>query len=131
MELTVDRDGLALDPTVLESGGPAFDEQALRAVASLRFEPATKDGVPILARIPFHFEFVPQVATVADPVPAQPLEPAELAPTPETEDEPLVAEGLTLEVRGARPPVETTVHRVEAEEIRVIPGTNGDALRVV
>jgi hypothetical protein len=114
---------------VIESGGDAFDSAALRAVASLRFDPATKDGVAILARIPFRFEFAPPPAVEPEPQPV----PAPVAAPPDdpAHDEPLLADGLTLEVRGERPPVETTVHRMEPEQIRTIPGTNGDALRAV
>lgn len=131
VELTVTQDGLAADPTVIESGGGEFDEAALRAVPSLRFEPATKDGAAILARIPFRFEFAPPVAAEPEPPPVPAPVPVAAPPDEPAQDEPLLADGLTLEVRGERPPVDTTVHRVESEQIRVIPGTNGDALRAV
>ncbi|MFT3923729.1 MAG: TonB family protein [Myxococcales bacterium] len=132
IELTVDQAGLPQDPAVIESAGPAFDEAALGAVSGLRFEPATKDGVAILARIPFRFEFAPPLPPAPEmELPPAAVGPVEESPEPPAAEEPLLADGLTLEVRGEKPPRETTVHQLKSEEIRVIPGTNGDPLRAV
>jgi TonB family protein len=130
LELTVDQSGYAKDAAVIRSGGPAFDAAALAAVESLRFSPATRAGSAILARIPFLFEFVPPPPPEPLPAPLPPPVPID-APAAAAPEEPLMSEGMTLEVHGERPPLETTVHKVESEQIRVIPGTNGDALRAV
>ncbi|MGZ3454170.1 MAG: TonB family protein [Polyangiales bacterium] len=42
-----------------------------------------------------------------------------------------VGDGVEIDVTGKRPPREVTVHSIEGEEIKKIPGTNGDALRAV
>lgn len=124
IELTVDREGLANDAVVLASGGAEPDRAALAAVPLLRFSPAMRGAEPIVARIPFRFEFhaaapPPPPAPIATPVPV-----AEPAPEGTSEE-------ITLDVQGQRPPRETTVHAIEIVESRKIPGTNGDPLRAI
>jgi TonB family protein len=57
LELTVDETGSVVDAQVGESGGDAFDDAALDLVDDLEFEPATRGGEPIKARIRLSFEF--------------------------------------------------------------------------
>ncbi len=138
LELTVDVEGRARDVSVLESAGEAFDQEALRASEDLRFAPATRAGEPIAARIPFRYHFTPPVPLTTPGVEEELLgsESSDSDAEPQTseempEPEPQLAGEMTLEVIGERLTRETTLHRVESEEIRVIPGTNGDALRAV
>ncbi len=49
--LTVTRDGAVLDAHVVEPGDPLLDAAALEAVTSWVFEPATRDGAPVPARV--------------------------------------------------------------------------------
>lgn len=122
LELTVDRDGSARDAVVIASGGGELDQAALAAVPELRFQPAMRDGTPIVARIPFRFTFQPK-----PPPPSPPPSPPPVA----LPEEPAESEGLTLDVQGEKPPREPTVHTVEIAEAQKMPGTNGDPLRAV
>ncbi|HEY6877327.1 MAG TPA: TonB family protein, partial [Polyangiales bacterium] len=122
LELTIDKDGSARDPVVISSAGDALDREALDAVSSLRFSPALRDGAPIVARIPFRFEF-----KAALPPPPPPPAPPPPPPAPEPSE---TAE-LTFNVQGEKPPRETTVYTLAPEQIRKLPGTNGDPLRAV
>jgi len=61
LRLTVDENGKPMNIVVVRGIGYGLDEQAVRAVEQWRFEPATKDGVPvkfeISAEINFHNKF--------------------------------------------------------------------------
>ncbi|MDB4976886.1 MAG: TonB family protein / TonB-dependent receptor [Myxococcaceae bacterium] len=124
LELTIDKDGVGRDAVVIGSAGEELDRAALSASAQLRFHPATRDGEPIVARIPFRFDFHAALPPPA-PVPVT-APPAATAPAPAG-----VSEELTLEVEGQRPPRETTVHALDVSETRKMPGTNGDPLRAI
>ncbi len=128
VEITVDEQGNAREPSVLESSGdPALDAAALAASDKLRFEPATRDGAPIAARIPFRFDFAASPEPPPEPPPAPPPPPPPVAqPAPQ---ETLVP--IELSVRGEKPPREATAHVVTRDEIRTIPGTGGDPLRAI
>ncbi|MEO5731154.1 MAG: TonB family protein [Byssovorax sp.] len=77
--VTVERDGSIGETTVAESGGDAFDRAALEAVKGWRFEPATRAGAAIRARIRVPIQFTPTRTRLAerrlDP-------PADTAPPP-------------------------------------------------
>ncbi len=194
--LTIDATGAVTDAVVATSGGEDFDASALAAAKKLVFEPATKDGKPIPAKIPYTFAFEVEKPAAASTVKAvangalrgviktgedAPLPGAtvtiashgktvattttdangafafELAPggyrvtvtadgfAPYGSDENVAEKSVTavtyrttskgagveINVAGKRPPREVTVHSLEGEEIKKIPGTNGDALRAV
>ena len=130
LTLTIDRTGQVSDVQVAESAGPEFDDAAVRAARSLAFEPALKNGEPVVAKIRYTFAF-----KLAAPAPL----PVEAAPTPRappvaTAPVPAVAsdeDALDLEVQGEKPLREPTRRVLAAEEITRIPGTNGDALRAI
>src|SRR6185312_323406 len=107
-----------------------FDSAALDASKRLRFEPARRDGRAVAARIPFTFDFVrkPPPPTVPVVVPAPVPTPA---PAPETKAPVTEGEPEELDVKGERPPREATTYVLKNDEIRKIPGTNGDLLRAV
>ncbi len=128
LTLTVDETGAVTDVQVKRSAGTEFDTAATDAAKKLRFSPATRDGQPISARIPFLFDFEyqepkPAAAPAATPAPtpAPRLSP-KVAPTP-------AAEVTDVEIVGERAPREVTRRAVNQEEVRKMPGTNGDALR--
>ncbi|MRG94589.1 TonB-dependent receptor domain-containing protein [Polyangium spumosum] len=75
--VTVERNGTVGDAQIAVSGGEAFDAAALAAVRRWRFSPATRDGVPIRARIRVPFHFAPEPHP---PVPVPPGAPAETPP---------------------------------------------------
>ncbi len=80
--LTIAADGSVQAAEVVESAGAALDEAARAAAVQLRFAPATRDGVPVAARIryPYTFELPPLAAT--DTVPPA----VEQAQPPATEE---------------------------------------------
>jgi TonB family protein len=47
VEFVVDKSGNAINPVVLHSSNPAFDESAINAVLRWKFKPATKNGKPV------------------------------------------------------------------------------------
>ena len=135
LTLTVDRTGHVSDVLVAESAGAEFDEAASNAARSLLFEPAQKNGEPIVAKIRYSFEF--KLAAPSEPASAPPSAlPPPVAPkpapvTPASAAEVAAGEALDLEIQGEKPPREPTKRVLAAEEISRIPGTNGDALRAI
>jgi len=57
IEYFLDKDGDAQLPQVVSASGPPFGYAAAQAVASWRFEPAVKDGHPVIARCRASFSF--------------------------------------------------------------------------
>ncbi len=58
LSLTLDAAGKVTKVEVAQSSGsPEFDAAAIEAAGHLVFEPASKDGKPVPAKIPFRFEF--------------------------------------------------------------------------
>ena len=96
MHIAILVDGSVGEVVVLESGGYDFDKAAVDAVALMRFEPATVDGVPTPVRISYTYRFTIEVKEVP------------VAPEPEPEPEPepaiLVIAGKVVE-RGTRKPM--------------------------
>src|SRR6478735_12474714 len=72
LTLSIDRTGQVTDVAVAESAGPEFDEAAINAARSLRFEPAQKNGeaVPAKIRYVFDFKLAPPAEPAAPPVAA-------------------------------------------------------------
>jgi TonB family protein len=50
VEMIVDEKGVPRDPRILQSAGAVLDEAVIEALYRLRYEPATKDGVPVKVR---------------------------------------------------------------------------------
>ncbi|MFZ0319816.1 MAG: energy transducer TonB [Candidatus Sulfotelmatobacter sp.] len=57
IEITIDERGEIVRKTVLQSLGPAIDEKCLAALDNWRFQPATRNGVPISSRQDAIFPF--------------------------------------------------------------------------
>ncbi len=153
LSLELDAEGHVTNASVVESGGPEFDDSALAAAKGLVFTPATKDGMPIASRIAFRFDFALSEEPEAAPAPSAPETAAAesgpvappsaegkgisapmQAPSPRpasTADEQAALDTLDIEVEGERPPREATKRILAVEEISKMPGTNGDALRAV
>jgi TonB family protein len=128
LTIDVDANGRVIDATVATSGGPSFDAEAIAAAKKLVFEPATRDGKAIRARIPFKFEFVAPIAAPTPPPAASALEP--VAPAPAA-PEPTPSDVVDIDVRGERAPREPSKRTLQASELARAPGTNGDALHAV
>ncbi len=54
----VDEKGVVINPVVEHSSNPGFDAAAIKAILAWRFEPGTKDGVPVRTRMmqPMRFQ---------------------------------------------------------------------------
>jgi TonB family protein len=92
LTLTVDKTGKVVDAIVATSGGDEFDAAALEAAKQLVFDPATKSGAPIVAKIPWTFTFA-----VAPPAVEAAIEKGALQGTIRTPtDEPLPGASVTI-----------------------------------
>jgi TonB family protein len=123
LTLVIDARGSVADVRVTQGESP-FAEMAASAVRSWHFEPATKDDVPIAARITAAVDF--HMPTAAKPAPPAPSATTP-SPTPASATKPLVPEAVT--VRGEREELDT-IH-VPRTETRFVPGAFGDPFRVV
>ncbi len=111
LRLTVGEDGLVRDAAVIRPAGHGFDEAALAAAEALRFEPATREGMPIAVRIDYEVRF-------EQAEPAAKREPAPLEAVVEAERPFTTASASTVRDRDflLRP-------RITPEDIlRVVPG---------
>lgn len=128
LELDIDATGAVSGARVVRAADPDLDAAAVTAASAFVFEPATRDGQAIPARIRYAYVFA---AREPEPVP----EPApEVAPAPTPAEPPSavaapVEEGATARV--AAPPREATKRALERAEITKIAGTRGDPLRAI
>jgi TonB family protein len=76
IELIVAATGLVQDAKITTPVGNGFDEAALEAVKQFEFEPATRDGQPIAARIRYPYVFEIKQAPEPEPEPEAPPPPA-------------------------------------------------------
>ncbi|HET7545227.1 MAG TPA: TonB family protein [Polyangiaceae bacterium] len=84
--VTVAVDGSVLDAHVDDSVGADYDQAAINAVKRWQFEPATRNGKPIPARVRALVHFAPESAPSTAPPPAEPT--PEAAPSPASTPEP-------------------------------------------
>ncbi len=66
LELTIDATGALVDVKAIASAGADFDQQAMAAVKTWTFSPATQDGKAVSSKlhVPFHFEPPPHAEPV-------------------------------------------------------------------
>jgi protein TonB len=57
LEIVVDSTGNVIKAEIIKSGGPGFDEEALKAVKQSRFEPAHRDGRSVPAEFTYIYRF--------------------------------------------------------------------------
>jgi TonB family protein len=74
LDLVVDAEGHVTKATVVTPRGHGFDEAAIAAAQKIEFEPATRDGRPVAARIKFRYVFTPPPATLVGEVRLQPTD---------------------------------------------------------
>lgn len=91
--LTLDASGVVKDAAVETPAGHGFDEAAMAAASTLRFEPAKRDGQPIPAKIRHTYTFTPPTSRVLGRVSSR------------TGDRPVA--GATITVSGAAGEVAT------------------------
>src|SRR4051812_24174121 len=89
--VTVAADGAVLDAHVDDSAGADYDQAAIDAVKHWQFDPATRNGQPIPARVRALVHFAP---VTTPPAPLPPAEPAAPAVTPSRS---LSVKGTTLD----------------------------------
>jgi TonB family protein len=127
LTLEIDAAGHVRRATVNDPRGHGFDEAAIAASQRLVFDPATRDGRPIAARIRFRYVFSATVVTPpASPPPSPVQAPATSAPAANAPSPAGTTEEVT--VAAARPPREVTRRTLGQAEIQHSPGTHGDAL---
>jgi TonB dependent receptor/TonB-dependent Receptor Plug Domain/Gram-negative bacterial TonB protein C-terminal len=143
LELTIDQDGAVTKAQALE-GEAQFIEVVIAATATWRFKPATRDGVPVAARVRFLARLTePPPEAVAGPrsavssgsaVGSEGLDAstrqsgATGAGASNTASGDRADEEMVVEVRGKKR--ETSVTLSQAE-IRELPGAFGDPFRAV
>jgi TonB family protein len=138
LALTIDEAGHVSDASVVESSGAQLDQSALDAARQFEFEPARRDGTPLMAKIRYRYVFPARVAAPPEPEPtrapeaatqapaAAPANPAQTHATTRTEPEEFSAVA-TVEA----PAREPTRRTVSGEMLTEVPGTRGDALRAI
>jgi len=72
LSITISADGAVTDVRVVTSAGEAFDAAAVAAARRFVFEPATRDGAPIAARIGYRYVFELRAAVPPTPPPTPP-----------------------------------------------------------
>ena len=128
LTLTVEPDGSVSGVAASETNEP-FSSQAIAAAHGWHFQPATRRGAVVRARIRVQIEFHPPAAEVPEAAEASPPEPAG-ANEPSSRRTPSVARPVEIEVRGVKMDPSRTASLSRAE-VRQIPGTFGDPFRAV
>lgn len=125
LELQIGKDG-TVGKVVVVDGTEPFAGAAAAAAQSWVFEPATRNGVPVSARIRFEVDFL---EPTAEPEPES--APAEVVATeePEPRGPPPPRSDIEVTVVGERPAAgRRSLARAEA---RQLPGAFGDPLRAI
>jgi len=123
--VTIDKSGAVVDAQVANPAD-AVERAARDAATRYRFAPATKDGAPIVAKVTLRIH----VTTASPPAPAPPPPPAP-APAPPPPPATATAPVQDITVAGTRPQHSITVRSLDRRDLESMPGTGGDALRVV
>jgi TonB family protein len=141
LELVIAEDGSVTSSSVRE-GAPPFAETARRAAEAFRFQPATRNGIPVKARIALKIVFREPSSPDLDPESSKAERPRGAAQAP--------AKSMRRQLeRGKAPPAvgpevaateivvlgeqrgELGSIRIPREEARRVPGAFGDPFRVV
>jgi TonB family protein len=124
IEALVDADGTVTQVSVV-SGAEPFASAARRAARGWRFDPATREGRPMAARLRLEVSFrepEPEAPAAGEPEPAQP------EPEPRSPRRARVREKIEVTVIGEKPAGARSLTRAE---VRELPGTFGDPFRAV
>jgi TonB family protein len=121
--VVVNTDGSVRSARVV-TGDEPFASAAVAASSSWRFEPATRDGKPIVASIRAQIRFIAPVPEEPPPTaPGPPVPTVPGAPPPKPPPPP-----LEVTVRGEHPPGAASISRAE---VRLLPGAFGDPFRAI
>jgi TonB family protein len=142
LQLTIDASGTVTESIVVEGVREDVDARVLAAVPAMRFEPATRDGQPVAARVQFRFR-VANAERVQEPPRVEPGElptldeaypedaPPIEAPEPEPAEEEAPSElGVTAVVARREEGAASRI-TLRGEELTTVPGTFGEPLRAV
>ena len=127
LTLTVNADGTVRTVVPAEENLP-FSELAVNAAMGWRFEPATRDGVPLASKIRMEVVFhapAPPAPPEPVPVPVPVPDAGAPAPRPAPKDD---VQDVTVRGAHADPGRSATLSRAE---VRQIPGTFGDPFRAI
>jgi TonB family protein len=120
LELTLTASGGVTQALAIEGDEP-FAAAAVASAKAWQFEPATRDGKPIAAKIRFLVKFVPprdvEEPAAPETAPNSPVAPAAAEPKP-----------YEIVVMGERAPIR---HELGRAEISRMPGAFGDAFRAI
>ena len=127
LELVIAQDGSVADVNLREGSEP-FTTAARIAVAHWQFKPASRDGIPIRARITAKVSFQDPVVAPAVMAPATPVAGTEAKPAPPSA--PLEPAPTEIRVIGEERQELGSLH-IPRSETRLIPGAFADPFRVV
>lgn len=122
--LTIEKDG-TVRLAEIEAGAEPFASAAKQAAAAWRFQPATRDGIPVAVKIRFVATFHGEKTA---PEPADPEEPLPGGKPAAPKASPPKAPIEILIHADKLPPAVTSFSRAE---VRQIPGTFGDPFRAI
>lgn len=127
LEIEIDPSGVVTHVRVVDpsSETSALESAATAAAAAFVFEPATRDGVPVAARIRYQYVFAERRALPSPPATATEEPPPAEAPPPPPDE----SFGATARVEA--PPRETTKRTFTGDEMLRMPGTRGDPIRAI
>lgn len=129
LELLISAEGAVTDVALLEGAAP-FAESALSAARSWRFQPATRDGKPVAAKIRYRVRFVPPsdepAPEAAEPSPA-PAAASDSTGAPDTLA-PVKEAPYEIVVLGTRAPIR---HQLGRADVHDMPGAFGDPYRAI
>jgi TonB family protein len=126
LEITVDKEGRASNPKLLDGAEP-FATAAVAAIGDWRFSPATRDGVPVDARIRFVVRFTPPNLELPPPGRAVPT-----LPTPKPSQKGTKGKQtkeIEVTIQGERP--EAAVVSMGRSDVEQMPGAFGDPFRAI
>jgi TonB family protein len=123
LRLTVEADG-SVSEAIVDEGGEPFAAAALTAANRWRFDPATRDGVPVRARIRVEIAFHPP--EIVEDAPVTPPKPGAEPPPPSPKKQPI--EDVVVRGERVEPGRTATLSRTE---VRQIPGAFGDPFRAI
>ena len=144
--VTVAADGSVLDAHVDDSAGADYDHAAIEAVKHWEFDPATRNGQPIPARVRALVHFAAASSPATEPPPAEPAAPAVTANAPASAPtatpDPVVPDSASKEaaedphgpteitVAGrARPPSRgASDYSISVAELAIVPRKNASDL---
>lgn len=138
LQITISADGSVQEALVLEPLREDIDALVLAAAHQMRFEPATRDGEAIPARVRFRYRITPPAPpaeeteseeTAEEEAEAEEQEEASAIEEVETEGD-LAPLGVTAQIERPEPGAAERI-TLRAEELTTVPGTFGEPIRVV